>query len=344
MGVKIFELVPAKEIELGSLAGKTLAVDSSLFLYQFLTTIRQRDGSLLMDSKGRVTSHLTGLFNRAVKLMEKQINLAFVFDGKPPDLKKHERERRAVAKKEAEMKYKIAVEKKDVDEMKKYASRTTRLTPEMVNEAKQLIEALGVPVVQAPSEGEAQAAQLVKSGNAFAVASQDADSLMFGATRLVRNLAITGRRKKAGKLGFETVKPEVIELQQVLNSLGLDNDQLIALGMLIGTDYNIGGVKGIGPKNGLKLVKKHKKDFGALFKEVEWEKHFDFPWTDVFYTIKNMPVEKKYSLEQKKPDKERVIKILVEEHDFSIERVNSALERLSKAKEKKKQKGLAEWI
>ena len=158
MGVKIFELVPKKEVELDSLAGKTLAVDSSLFLYQFLSTIRQRDGSLLMDSKGNVTSHLAGLFNRTIKLMQKQIGLVFVFDVKPPELKSAERARRAELKKEAEMKYKIAVEKKDIDEMKKYASRTTRLTRDMILEAKELIEALGLPVVQAPSEGEAQAA------------------------------------------------------------------------------------------------------------------------------------------------------------------------------------------
>jgi len=344
MGVKIFELVPAKEIDLDSLAGKTLAVDSSLFLYQFLTTIRQRDGSPLMDSKGNVTSHLTGLFNRTVKLMQKQINLIFVFDGKPPDLKKKERERRSNLKKEAEMKYKIALEKKDVDEMKKYASRTTRLTPEMVNESKELLQALGVPVVQAPSEGESQASYIVRQGKAFAVASQDADSLMFGATRLVKNLAITGRRKKAGKLGYDTIKPELIELQNVLNTLGIDNDQLIAISMLVGTDFNIGGIKGIGQKNGLKLVKKHNKDFDALFKETEWDKYFDFPWQDVFNAIKNMPTTDEYNISQGEVNKEKINEILVERHDFSAERINSALDKLLKAKQKKQQKGLVEWI
>jgi len=344
MGVKIFELVPKKEVELDNLAGKTLAVDSSLFLYQFLSTIRQRDGSLLMDSKGNVTSHLAGLFNRTIKLMQKQIGLVFVFDGKPPELKSAERARRAELKKEAEMKYKIAVEKKDIDEMKKYASRTTRLTKDMVLEAKELIEALGLPVVQAPSEGEAQAAYIVSNGDAYAVASQDADSLIFGASRLVRNLAITGRRKKAGKLGFDTIKTEIIELKDVLNTLGLDTDQFITLAMLIGTDYNIGGVKGIGQKNGLKLVKKHGTDFDALFKEAEWEKYFDFSWKVVFDTIKNVEVTKDYDLSLGKVDKDRVIKLLVEKHDFSLERINGALDKLVKATQKKQQKGLAEWI
>lgn len=344
MGVKLFELVPAKEIELADLAGKTIAVDSSLFLYQFLSTIRQRDGTPLMDSKGRVTSHLTGLFNRTIKLMEKQINPVFVFDGKAPALKKKERERRASLKQEAATKYKIALEKKDVDKMKKYASRTSRLNPEMINEAKELVSALGLPVVQAPSEGEAQAAYLVKQGHAYAAASQDADSMLFGATRLVRNLAITGRRKKAGKLGFETVKPELITLQEVLNTLGIDNDQLIALSMIIGTDYNIGGIKGIGQKNGLKLVKKHGKNFDSLFKEAGWENNFEYSWEEVFNTIKYMPISEKYSLEQGKIEKEKIIKLLVDEHDFSQERVEGAIDKLMKSKEKKQQKGLAEWI
>lgn len=344
MGVKIFELVPAKETDLESLSGKTLAVDSSLFLYQFLSTIRQRDGSLLMDSKGRITSHLTGLFNRTVKLMQKQINLVFVFDGKPPELKKKERERRRELKKEAESKYKIAMEKNDLDEMKKYAARTTKLTPDMIEESKRLISALGLPVVQAPSEGEAQAAHIVKKGDAFAVASQDADSLMFGATRLVKNLAITGRRKKTGKLGFETVKPEIIELKEVFNNLGIDNDQLIALSMLIGTDYNTGGIKGIGQKTGLKLVKQHGKDFDKLFEDVKWKEHFDFPWTDVFYAIKKVDVSDEYSIETSPIDRDEIMQILVEDHDFSAERVSSALDKLLKATKKRQQKGLAEWI
>ncbi len=344
MGVKIFDIVPSKELELSSLAGKKLAVDSSLFLYQFLSTIRQRDGTLLMDSKGRVTSHLAGLFSRTVSLMEKKITPIFVFDGKPPELKIKERERRAELKKEAEEKYKIAVESEDIGSMKKYASRTSRLTSEMVSEAKLLVEALGLPVVQAPSEGEAQAAYITKKGDAYAVASQDADSLIFGASRLLRNIAITGRRKKAGKLGYETVKPEIIELQDVLNTLGIDNDQLIALAMIIGTDYNIGGIKGIGQKNGLKLVKNYGKDFEGLFKEAKWDDSFSTPWHEIFYTIKNIPTTDNYSTAQSSVDRQKVMSLLVDEHEFSPERVGSALAKLEKATSQKKQKGLAEWI
>lgn len=344
MGVKIFDLINSEEIDLSSLCGKAVAVDSSLFLYQFLSTIRQRDGTPLMDSKGRVTSHLTGLFSRSVSLMEKGIKLAYVFDGEPPQLKKTEKERRKELKAEAEKKYKIAAEQGNVEEMKKYASRTSRLTGEMVREAKELVAALGLPVVQAPSEGEAQAAFMVKNGDAYAVASQDADAFLFGATRVVRNLAITGKRKMPNKLSYETVKPELAELGKVLNSMGIDHEQLIALSMLVGTDYNIGGIKGIGPKKALALVKKHGKDFDSMFEEAKWGETFEFLWTEVFYLIKNIPTTKEYRLEWKDANEEEVIRILVKEHDFSEERVKSSLSRLQKKTDVRKQKGLSDWI
>ena len=114
---------------------------------------------------------------------------------------------------------------------------------------------------------KAQAAFLVNNNDAFAVASQDADAFLFGATRVVRNLAITGKRKMPGKFSYDKVNPEIVELKDVLNSLGIDQDQLIVLSMLVGTDYNIGGIKGIGPKKALGLVKTHGKDFDKLFEE-----------------------------------------------------------------------------
>jgi flap endonuclease-1 len=344
MGINIKDLIIKKEIDLDYLNGKTLAVDSFNMLYQFLTTIRQRDGTPLMDSQGRVTSHLSGLFSRSAKFMEKGIKLAFVFDGEPPHLKKAERERRRGLKEEAQAKYKIAVEKKDVEEMKKYASRTAMLSAEMVNEAKELISALGMPVIQAPSEGEAQAAHLVKRGDAFASVSQDFDSLLYCCPKLVRNLSVAGKRKRAGASSYDTIKPEIIDLSENLNNLGIDKEQLIALAMLIGTDYNIGGIKGIGPKTGLKLVKQHGSDFDSLFHEVKWDNYFECPWSEVFYLFKKMPVTDDFSLDWRMPDEAKIKEILVEQHNFSEERVNSSLSKLSKRKEAKKQKGLGEWM
>jgi len=344
MGVAIRDLIITKEISFDDLRNKILAVDTSNLLYQFLSSIRQPDGSLLSDSHGDVTSHLIGLSSRIPKLMEKGIKLVFVLDGKAPDLKKAERERRKEIKIEAQKKYEEAAKKKDVVEMKKYASRTTRLTLDMIGEAKSLLESLGLPVIQAPSEGEAQAAHMAKEGEIFACLTQDFDALMFGAPRIVRNLNLVGKRKKTSKLAYETVKPEMVELTENLNHLGIDNDQLIVLSMLVGTDYNIGGIKGIGPKNALKFVKRYKSDFDDLFKEVKWEDYFDFPWTDVFYLIKKIPVTDKYDLRWKGIDKEEVLKILVDKHDFSEERVNNTLKRLLKETEKKQQKGLGDFV
>ena len=343
MGVQITDLLTKKQITLEELRNKTIAVDAPLFLYQFLTTIRQVDGTPLMDSKGNITSHLTGLFSRSINLIEKGIKLVYVFDGKPPALKEQEREKRKKLKLEAEKKYKIAVAKKDIEEMKKYAARTTRLTPQIIKESKELLDALGIPIIEAPSEGEAQAAFIVKQGNAFAVASQDADCLMFGSPRLIRNLSVAGKRKKADKLAYETIQPELITLAETLNNLGIDNDQLIALSMLVGTDYNPGGIKGIGPKNALKLVKQYGSDFDKLFKEVKWDNYFDKKWTEIYYLIKKIPVTKDYNLKWSEVDIEKVKKILIDFHDFSEERVNNTLARLKKTSKEKQQKSLGDF-
>jgi flap endonuclease-1 len=296
----------------------------------------------LKDSEGNITSHLTGLFSRTTKLMHYGIKLAFVFDGKPPELKEKEREKRKTVKQEAMRLYEEAKKKEDIESMKKYASRTSILDKEMIKESKELISALGFPVVQAPSEGEAQVAKIVSDKNAFAGISEDFDSLLYGIPKLVKNLSITGRRKLRST--YITIKPKLINLSENLNKLGIDNDQLIVLAMLVGTDYNPGGIRGIGPKNALKLVKQHKDDFDNLFKEVKWNESFDFPWTDIYYLIKKMPVEKDYNLKIEKISPEKIFELLVEKHDFSKERVEKAMETLIKSESKKQQKGLGDWI
>lgn len=344
MGVKITEFLSARPIDFPELKDKIILLDASLVLYQFLSTIRQRDGTPLKDSHGNVTSHLVGLFARTTTLMKYGIKIAFVFDGKAPELKKKEQERRRKVKEEAMHQYNEAVKSKDVEEMAKYASRTSRLTPDMVNEAKELIAALGLPIIQAPSEAEAQAAYIVKKDEAFAVGTQDADALMFGAPRVLKNLTISGRRKIPGKVGFTNVKPELIDLGDSLNNLGIDREQLIALGMQIGTDFNIGGIKGVGPKNALKNVKKFEKDFDSMFTDLKWSEFFDFPWTEVYYTIKNIPVSDEYDLTWKNIDIEKLHTVLHQRHDFSEERINSTIEKLEKNNKAKEQHSLNKWF
>jgi flap endonuclease-1 len=295
-----------------------------------------------MDSQGRITSHLTGLFSRTTKLMSYNIKLCFVFDGKPPELKASESKRRRELKQEAKLKHEEAVKKENIEEMRKYAARTAYLNDEMIAESKQLIKALGIPIIQAPSEGEAQASIMVKKGDVWGVVSQDTDSLLFGAERLVRNLSISGRRKKTSKLAYEVVEPELVTLKENLENLGINQDQLIALAILVGTDYNPGGVKGIGPKKGLQLVKGFGMDFDSMFKKAGWE--FPFEWTEPFNLIKNMPTTTDYNLEWKNIDRDKVVEVLCEGHDFDKDRILKKLDDLEKEKKKKTQKGLGQWF
>jgi len=342
MGTKITDLLQTKEISLDDLKGKILVVDAFNQLYMFLSSIRQPDGSLLKDSNNNVTSHLNGLFYRFTKLMQNDIRLIFVFDGAPPDLKLKERERRAQIKHEAELRYEQAKEQQDIEEMKKYASRTSKLTKEMIDDAKELMSALGCPIIQAPSEGEAQAARLVKNKDAYASLSQDADSLIFGCPLVVKNLTLSGRKKLPNKLSYDSISPELISLQDTLNNLGIDIDQLIVLAMLTGTDYNIGGIKGIGPKTALKLVKEKGRDFENIFSESKWNEHFDYDWKEVFEVIKNTKTTDDYNIKFSEVDDERVVETLCKKHDFSEERVRKVLETLHK--KPVAQRGLGEYF
>ncbi len=341
MGLQFKDLVVKQEISLPNLKGKVLAIDSMNLLYQFLTTIRAADGSMLTDSQGNVTSHLIGLFSRTTALMEAGLRLIFVFDGEPPAIKKKTWEKRTEVKQEAAKLFRKAELAGDEVQMKKYAARMSVLTKGMVADAKAVIHALGLPIIDAPSEGEAQTAYLVKKGDAYASVSQDYDNLIFGCPKLVRNLSIAGKRRKAGTLGYQTVQPEMIVLKDVLSHLGVTLEQLIALAILIGTDYNPGGIKGIGPKTALKLVKEFRDDFRGLFDTVGWAKEYhNLPWEELYTTISRMPVTDKYSLDWKKIDEKEVWDLLVKKHDFEQERVKKKLEALKQVQGKGEQKGL----
>ncbi len=342
MGLQISEIVKKKEIELSDLKGKTLAVDAFNVIYQFLSTIRQPDGTPLMDSKGRVTSHLSGLFYRNMNLLHEGIRLIYIFDGKHPVLKGGTQEKRAEAKEIAREKYEAAKTEEDVEKMGKYAKQLTYLDEEKIKESKELLKAMGIAVIQAPGEGEAQASYMAKHERGiYAVASQDYDSLVFEAPLLIQNMTLAKKRKTVS--GYVEIKPQLIELKEVLKELELNQEQLICLGILSGTDYNPGGVKGIGPKKALKLVKEFKtkeKIFEALEKlEKEGKYTIDFDWKQVYDLVKNPDIDKEYKIEFGKFDEKKVKKILVE-HDFSGERVESQFEKFRHVLEKRKQKTL----
>ncbi len=331
MGLQISEIVPRKGIEISDLKGKTLAVDAFNTIYQFLSTIRQPDGTPLMDSKKRITSHLSGLFYRNINLLREEIKLIYVFDGKTPRLKAGTHEKREKTKSDAFEKYEKARREEDIESMGRYARQLTSLDDEKISESKELLEALGIAVVQAPGEGEAEAALLACKKNIYAVASQDYDSLLFGAPKLIQNLTLARKRKTAS--GYVSIGPELIELEKVLNSLQINLDQLICLGILAGTDYNPGGIKGIGPKKALAIVKG--KQPAIIFRQFP---DIEFDWQEVFELFKK-PDVRDAEIKFPKINEEKIRKIL-SGHDFSEERINSALEKLNEAKEKGKQKTL----
>lgn len=324
MGVKLGALVDFEETSLEELNGKKLAVDAFNTIYQFLSMIRQRDGTPLMDSKGRITSHLSGIFYRNVNLLEKGIQPIYVFDGEPPDFKKV-REERKKRKKKAREKYEKALEQGDMVSARKYAQQTSRLTKEMVEESKKLLGLMGIPFVQAPSEGEAQAAHMCRKKHVWAVASQDYDSLLFGAPKMVRNINITGRRKAPGRNYYTSINPEIVELKKVLEKLGIDRKRLIILGILVGTDYNPGGIRGIGPKRGLDLVQS-KKTFEQIMDEVDWG--FDIKPNEILEWFMQPKVTDSYDISRKPPQKQELREFLCNGHDFSEKRINSGLSKL----------------
>ena len=255
MGLNIGDIIPRRAIEFSELKGKTIAIDASNVIYQFLSSIRQPDGTPLQDKEGRITSHLSGLFYRNINLLQEGLKLVYVFDGEMPELKHATNKKRREVKDEAREKYEKAREKEDVDGMGKYAKQLATLTDEIVEESKELLEAMGIQTIQAPGEAEAQASYLARNNEEiFAVGSQDYDSLLFQAPRLIQNLTLARRRKTFS--GFVYINPELIELEKVLNTLQINHEQLICLGILCGTDYNPGGVRGIGQKKALEIVKK----------------------------------------------------------------------------------------
>ncbi len=341
MGVQLGDLIIKQKTEIGHLKRKVIAIDALNSLYQFLSIIRQRDGELLRDSSGRITSHLSGIFYRTANLVEVGIHPIYVFDGKPPELKRLTVEQRRVVRAEAEGEWKRALQDGRVKEARKFAQRASRLDNSMIKQAQDLLGHMGVPWIQAPGEGEAQAAHLVERGDAWAAASQDFDSILFGAPNLIRNLAITGRRKLPGKDFYIDVYPEIIELTLVLEKLGLTREQLVDIGVLIGTDYNE-GIKGIGPKKALELIKKH----GSIDKisETEVGKKFEVDPMEVREIFIKPNVTDTYGLKWAEPNPYDIKSFLCDEHDFSRDRVTRGIEKLTRGEDERGQSRLEKWL
>ena len=339
MGVDIGSLFRKETITLDDLQGRIIVIDAYNVLHQFLASIRQRDGTPLKDAKGEVTSHLSGLFQRTANLVEAKIKPVYSFDGMPHLLKAKTLEERKKRKEIAEKEYQEALEAGDLAKARSKAQQTGRLTDEMIDQSKELLNALGIPYVQAPSEGEAQACYMVKKGEAYAVGSQDFDCLLVGTPVLIRNLTSSGRRKLPGKEAYVKVNIKQITLKTNLELLGITHKQLVDMAILIGTDFN-DGIHGIGPKKSLKLIKEH----GNAEKALEVIKSDNVPSLDEIKEIRKLflkpEVTDDYDLKWTGIDKEQVIKILCDQHQFKQDRIEQTLSKYSNIENISKQKTL----
>jgi flap endonuclease-1 len=343
LGVDFKDIVTKTPVKLEDLSSKIIAIDAYNAIYQFLAIIRQPDGTPLKDSTGKVTSHLSGLLYRTSNLVEMGIKTIYVFDGIPPTLKAAEIERRRQVKVEAFVHYEKAVAKGDMAKMRMFAQATMTMKDYMKDDAVKLLGLMGLPWVQAPSEGEAQAAYMTKRGDADYCASQDYDSLLFGAPRLLRNVTVSGRRKLPGKNVYVDVVPELIELSKALDECGLTYEQLVDVGILTGTDYNPDGIKGLGPKTALKLI----KQYGTLENALPNMKNASFPVEPncIREVFLHPQVTDNYNLEWKEPNVDGVVDFLCGQKEFSEERVRKSLNRMLEGSRKQKGKvSLEKWF
>lgn len=253
MGCNLRDLATPENIDLATLSGQRVGIDAFLTAFQFLTTMRDRspqgDGGPLRSNDGKIVSHLMGFLNRTTTLLSLGIKPVYIFDGQSPELKRDELEIRRARRAEAERVHQEAIAAGDFALAQKMAPRIMYYSQEMVDETKKLLDLLGVPWVVAAAEGEGQAAVMAAKGQLDVVATQDWDALLYGTPRLVRNLMSDGTRQHG-----RTVHAQMIHLGTMLDTHELSREQLIDLAIMIGTDFHP-GIKGIGPKTGIKLIK-----------------------------------------------------------------------------------------
>ncbi|MGA1848989.1 MAG: flap endonuclease-1 [Thermoplasmatota archaeon] len=328
MGVKLGDLVVKRAIGEGELSGKVIGMDAYNILYQFTASIRTPEGFPLTNSKGVVVSHLKGLFSRTASLISEGIRPVYIFDGKPHELKRGTLDLRRERKERAQKEWETALEEGDLEKARTKAQQTSRLTDEMVDDSKRLLGLMGVPCIQAPGEGEAQASHMARSGIFYGASSQDFDSLLFGCPRLIRNLALTGRRKLPGKRAWVNVEPEMIELQATLENLGITREQLVDMAILVGTDFNE-GVRGIGPKRSLAMIREF-KSLEVLAREkriplLEWE--------EIREIFLHPDISEGVEIVFGEPDTQGIMDMLVEEMEFSTPGVEKTLQQLGSRSE-----------
>lgn len=327
-----------KEVSMANLNGRAIAIDASMALYQFLIAVRSGDGSAnaqLTNEAGEVTSHIQGMFNRTIRLMENGIKPVYVFDGKPPVMKSGELAKRKMRRELAKENLKVAEEEGNEEDIEKFNKRLTRVTPEHNEDCKKLLELMGVPVITAPCEAEATCAALAKSGKVFAAGTEDMDTMTFGTPVLLRRLTMAASRK---------LPILEIRLEKALEGLELSMDEFIDFCILCGCDY-CDSIRGVGPKKALAAIKEYKsiERFLEALKEKmpkgvtvpeEWNRDVDPIYQQARVMFSNAEVLdcKDVKLEWTGPQEEALTHFLVNEKGFGAERVKTAIAKLKKAK------------
>ena len=341
MGVNLTPIIMKQVLTLKDLRAKSLAVDANNYLYQFLSLIRTKDGTPLQDSNGNVTSHLAGLMFRSTRLLhDYNTDLVFIFDGQPPALKSKEIEKRRRQREKAHHEWQEALRARDYPKAFSKATMTSRLTQSMIADAKKLLTLLGLPYVQAPSEAEAQAAYMAIKKDVWAASSKDYDSLLFGAPKLLRFLTTSGQEYLPSKGVTRPLKPELITLQQLLAHYGITRQQLVDLAILVGTDFNE-GIKGVGPKTALKLLKQYRcieNLPGKFLSKVTSQ------YQKVREIYLNPRTTSDYRLSYGLLQEEELFHFLCDQRDFTPERVETVVRRMKAVYEFKKQSNLEAWF
>lgn len=345
MAVDLSKLVVKRQMSLEELNGRVIAIDAYNVLYQFLTTIRQRDGSPLMDSSGNVTSHLSGLFYRTIDLISQGARPVYVFDGLPSVLKRKALEARTRRREAAYEAWQHARKEGNLEEARAMAQRSATVNKEIVGSARELLSLMGVYCISAPSEGEAQASVMCKKGIVDMVASQDYDTLLLGAPLIARNVTVSGRRKLPGKDIYVDVKPELVDLAKTLSSLGITQRQLVWIGIMLGTDFN-SGIRGVGPKTALKiaLAAKSSRDIVSIARD-KYKQEFDVPIDEViemFEKPETSDIRKREFLGNLNlsPDRDALMRFMCERHGFSADRIGRYADRLVSSADSRKQRSL----
>lgn len=326
-------------------------------IYQFLIAVRSggpnQQSFQLTNAEGETTSHLQGLFSRTIRFMMEGIQPVFVFDGKAPDLKSGELLKRREKREKAEAALKAAVEESNIEEQNRQSKRLVRAGRKENEDCQKLLRLMGVPVVMAPCEAEAQASHLARTGQVYACGTEDMDALTFRTPVLVRKMTFAGASKSA---------VQVMEYDKAVAGLGLTHEQFVDLCIMLGCDY-CDTIRGVGPKTALKLIREHgsieeilntidrkkytipeswipnepaaeisDQDEESPPKEDDDEKELAVP---AFVMARKLflehPVEDTVDLKCKTCQADELSKFLVDEMGFNPERVASSIDKLQKA-------------